>query len=187
MVFFFLQDNVNTMTFFQSLANVNPKGIGATISLNISYNNSGSGGNKSHLVIKYNDVEYAKITTSDGNSNAATITYSNNASGNRSSFNQTWTLFDWNIYLPSNIPNNGDFKIEFIPTGSSSNVSTDDFKITAATMYACPVVISGTVYNDNNGTTDNANGNGFQGATVHLYNEAGTTLIMSTTTDANGN
>ncbi|MES2777753.1 MAG: T9SS type A sorting domain-containing protein [Bacteroidota bacterium] len=199
----YIHDNVNTQTFTHSFIGVNPLGSGAVISIDLGIRNGIENcggfcsitdwGEDATLYIKYGSVTYASVTT-DGTTGSeghiATIVYSNGATGSLpdnytfdygptpQSFNNM-NLVDWKIYLPTTIPNNSDLVLEFDPTGTASSDAADDFKIGAVSLKACPLSITGNVFNDVDGLTDNAvdNNGGLQpgsttptGLTANLFN-----------------
>lgn len=75
-----------------------------------------------------------------------------------------------------NLPNNR------IPSDDPGTAALND----ATVVNGC-VTISGTIYNDANGPTGGVNGTLMSGTTVTLYAANGTTVLATTTSDANGN
>lgn len=67
-------------------------------------------------------------------------------------------------------------------TGNSTTNAGDKFSMSVSFGGG----ISGTVYNDNDAMTGGVNGNVMNGVTVTLYASNGTTVLATTTTDANG-
>src|SRR5690606_6477423 len=99
----------------------------------IAANNSAPNAYASTLVMSYAGVEYAKITTTNGSGNAATITYSNGATSSLTSFAVGTVYNNWVIELPLNIPASGDLTIEYLAGPADS----DDFSIGDVVVNAC--------------------------------------------------
>lgn len=181
----YIHDNSNTQTFTHAFTGVNPLGSGAVLNISLGIRNGIAGspisdfGKASVLTVKYGGVVYATVTTdnttaSDGH--IATVNYFNSATG---SVPAGYTidygpspqpfgvlnLANWQIFLPASVPNNNDLVIEFDPGGSSSADAADDFDVQAVSLTACPITISGHVYND---------ANGLQGTPVNTVDGTGT-------------
>src|SRR5690606_6400070 len=99
----------------------------------IAANNSTSNSYASAFVISYAGVEYAKITTTDGSGNGATITYSNGATSSLTSFAVGTVYNNWVIELPLDIPAFGDLTIEYL----AGQAESDDFSIGDVVVNAC--------------------------------------------------
>src|SRR5690606_26961998 len=74
----------------------------------------------------------------------------------------TRTFYDWNIVLPVGIVNNGNLLVRFDPGGGNASDACDDYAIQEVSLLSCPIVVSGTIYNDGNGMTNSSvDGTGF--------------------------
>ncbi|WP_129020693.1 T9SS type A sorting domain-containing protein [Edaphocola flava] len=168
----YIHDNSNTQTFTHAFTGVNPLGSGAVVTVNLGVRNGIAGspaisnyGKASVLSVKYGGVTYATVTT-DGTTatdgHIATVNYLNGATGsvaNGYTFDYgaspqpfgVINLANWEIALPSSVPNNSNLVMEFDPGGTSSGDAADDFGIASVSLTACPITISGHVYDDANG------------------------------------
>ncbi len=185
----FLFDNSNVQTFTQAITNVNLKGNGAVVSIQIGPSDGNPSGVTASFSVKYNGVLYATITTSSASgtgTKTASITYTNSASGSPAT-SATYTTpatagFLWSIYLPASIPNAGNLQLVFTPNNSTPSTATADFTIFTVSFQACPIIYSGTVSIDANGLTNgviDGTGSSLSGAlSVGLY-DASNTLIAS--------
>lgn len=201
----YIYDNLNTQTFTHAFSGVNPLGTGAVIAISLGVRNGIAGvpsitnyGKATVLSIIYGGVVYATVTT-DGtiatDGHMATINYSGGATGsypNGYTFDygvspqlfSIMNIADWQIFLPSSVPNNSSLAIEFNPGGSSSGDASDDFTIGAVSIKGCPISITGSIFNDIDGLNDSPagivdNNGGAQpaatlpsGLTANLFNAA---------------
>ncbi len=172
----YIYHDTATQTFNHSFTGVNPSGAGAILSVNFGLRNGVVGssfpfsnyGAAAEITFIYAGIPYARITSdnttlTDGH--LATLVYLNSAAGSLpngyvfdygaspQSFNNM-NLVDWKIYLPGSVPNNGILSIEFNPGSTNIGTPSDDIKLGAVSFKACPLTLSGTVYNDIDGLTD---------------------------------
>lgn len=131
------------------------------------------------------------ITLRPSGTNVPGVTYTTDAQGDTVSITVpgqgTWSL------------NSTNGNVTFTPqagfTGSPTPISytvTDaaGFSSNPATItigYNPPATVSGTIYDDNNGTIGGPGGTPMAGVAVTLYAADGITVLATTTTDANGN
>lgn len=187
-----LSDNGVTQVLNQSLANVNLKNNGATLTLSIAVNSaSPSSTVSSSLDISYNGVTYVSIPNPAGAPISTNLTVSNGATTNITAITVTSsTSLSYNnlvINLPTNIPNNGILTFKFVAATGSAG----DFHIKTASFLGCPVIFSGSVLDDKNGLNDGfVNSSGSSplptGLYVNLINQNTTTVVASTAVAANG-
>jgi len=200
----YFSDNLNVQTFTQKVRNVNLKGTGATFTMNFTSFNGNSlnfpyDGNQSDLTISYAGVVYATISTSNGSTTtgAGTISFLNGATNavNGSAASYTFNLtpnggtvvsLTLAVKLPVTIPNSGDFLVSFRPNANISDPRpfSDDFNVYTASLVSCPIVFSGSIFNDVNGLKDNlVNGSAVSiaGLQVALYDQTGN-IVTGTTT-----
>lgn len=97
-------------------------------------NKGGTNGLASTIIIRYAGTEYLRVTTTSGNSNVATITYSNGASGSLNSITTGVIYNNVNIILPSSIPKNGNLRLEYTTPNTGSS---DDFSFGDISMNSC--------------------------------------------------
>lgn len=207
----YFSDNTNTQTFTQAVTNVNLKGTGATFSMSFAAFNGNSisfpyDGNQSDLRISYGGVLYATISTSNGTATtgAGTISFSNGAvnsvDGSAASYTYNLTPNTGGgvvdvflvVKLPGTIPNSGNFAVSFVSNANTVDPRSfaDDFNVYTASLLSCPIVYSGIVLNDANGSSDNlVNGTPINTATVSglqvaLYDGSGN-IVPGTTTNLN--
>ena len=178
------QDNFRKFALSKSISNVNLTGSGAIFDIEVGLGNGYGGGLKSVFNVYYAGTLYATVTTTDGPGTSGTVSYSNGASGNRTTLPiNSNKASNWSVYLPTSIANSGTLKVEFVPSASSESVAADDVLLRKISVKSCAYYISGTVFNDANGLKDNLiNGIGFNPGNlkVALYN-AGGYIVPNTT------
>ncbi|MNU28494.1 hypothetical protein D3C71_169320 [compost metagenome] len=209
----YIHDNSSTQTFTHAFTGVNPLGSGAVVTVSLGIRNGLAGvptinnyGKASVLSIKYGGVTYATVTT-DGTTatdgHIATVNYLNSATGsvaNGYTFDYGVSpqgfgiinLANWQIFLPSSVPNNSNLVMEFDPGGSSSGDAADDFSVFAVSLTACPITIAGHVYDDANGlqgtpvNTVDGTGTNAGGLNAVLYDVTTGKVVATVPVDANG-
>lgn len=178
-------DNV-TSKMSQSLTNVPPGELILDMTLGAMYHQAPD----ASLTVLLGGKEYAKFTiVGDGKgrvmatgSNGATVhNFFLTAGPPPSTFNS------YNLYI--RIPNYtgpSTANLEFLFSGGSHDMYVDNIALEAP----CKMSISGTVFNDNNGTIGGADGGAggkpLANIQVDLYRADGTTLISTTHTNASG-
>ncbi len=211
----YIYDNFNTQTFTHAFTGVNQLGSGAVITMSLAIRNGIAGvpvittyGKATVLTISYGGVVYATVTTdptvpTDGH--IATINYFNGASGSLpngytidygpSPQDFATDLANWQIFLPTSVPNNGNLAIEFNPGGTSSGDAADDFGISAVSLKACQISITGNVFNDVDGLSDGVvdNNGGAQpastlptGLIANLFNATTGAFVATVTIQPDG-
>jgi len=149
----FFNDNINTQIFTQTVSDVNLKGNGATLTLEMTAGNGGpnfSISTPTTFQISYGGKIYATVNTGAGAGTVATMAYFNLASGNLTTVLNFTTSFTWVINLPAGIPNSGTLQLSFIPTGGVG----DDFTVFTVSLQSCPIVYTGTIFDDGDALTD---------------------------------
>ncbi|MEW7281313.1 CshA/CshB family fibrillar adhesin-related protein, partial [Aquimarina sp. 2201CG1-2-11] len=142
-----------TETISQSISNVNPYGLGNTITIGRIRARDGSPSVSSdylEVTVSYAGVEYASFQTLDGETPNSTTTnsraqieYSNGAFGNLDSIpygiNYVGISFaSWEIYLPNSIPDSGVFEIQVDMSDKDGlNDGVDDTQILDILIDTC--------------------------------------------------
>lgn len=187
---YFSNDN-NSQTFTQSITGANLKGNGAVFTLVFtSFNGSNNDivdGDRANFVISYGGIVYATMATTDGSGLIGTITFSNGATGSinggsAGSGALNFVISDVTIarntlvlHLPATIANSGNLQMQFQPFPAGSSLATDDYNIFTASLKACPIIYSGTIFDDGNGLKDGEDLKLFAGYT---YTDARATYLQ---------
>ncbi|WP_348704998.1 beta strand repeat-containing protein, partial [Tenacibaculum sp. 190524A02b] len=139
--------DLTTETITQALTNVNPYGIGNTISigtLNARDALPAAGSDYVQVTVRYAGVTYATFQTQEGIiSGTQPINYTNGASGslNTLPYSETGTVSDsWEIYLPDTIPDAGTLEIVIDMTDKDANTigeGVDDIEISTISIDTC--------------------------------------------------
>ncbi|WP_430409683.1 Calx-beta domain-containing protein [Kordia sp.] len=133
-------------TISQSITNVNPYGIGNTLSIGtLSVRDSNPSGPSDYVLvtISYGGLVYATFESQEGvKSSEQIINYSNGASGSLRilPYSELGTISDsWDIYLPATIPDSGTIEVVIDMTNKegSSTEGVDDVVISNLSIDTC--------------------------------------------------
>lgn len=131
----------------QSLTKVYPNSSGLIpVTIVFRMSNSIDASNSTSFLVQYgatgSEVTYATMATTTGSGTTGTVTYSNGASGNLTTFAMGTTLHTLTINLPTSVANSGNFKVVFAPsgrniTGTIQQKSTDDGSLYSVSFQSC--------------------------------------------------
>lgn len=127
------QRDGSTQSLTQSISGWHHGGNPQIIISKIAANNSNPLGNSSTLIVSYASVEYARIVTTGGTGNGATITYNNGATSSLTSFAIGTVYNNWVIELPFDAPAAGDLTFRYLAGPHDS----DDFALGDIIVNAC--------------------------------------------------